>query len=92
MSDDASKHPVPPATFLFLVQTIAAQASVSLGLVANPATKKTEVNLDMAKHFIDTLVLLDAKTKGNLTSEESQLLAAATSQLQMAFVQQKGKK
>jgi len=90
MADD--KQQIPPASFTFLVQTIATQASVALGLVANPATKKVEMNLDMAKHFIDTLALLEGKTKGNLTSEESQLLGAATSQLQMAYVQQKGKK
>ena len=92
MADDLSKQQIPPATFTTLLQTLAAQASVALGLIADPRTGKPEVNLDLAKHFIDTLVLLEGKTKGNLTSDESQLLAAATSQLQMTFVSLKNKK
>lgn len=92
MSTDATKQQIPPASFSFLVSTIATQASVALGLIANPATNKVETNLDMAKHFIDTLALLEGKTKGNLTSDESKLLAQATSQLQAAYVSQRSKK
>jgi len=89
--DDLSKQQIPPASFVTLVQTLVAQASVALGLIADPRTDKPEVNLDLARHFIDTLALLEGKTKGNLTAEESQLLAAATSQLQMTYVQLKNK-
>ncbi len=92
MPDDLSKQQIPPASFTVLVSTIATQASVALGLIADPRTNKPEVNLDLAKHFIDTLALLEGKTKGNLTSDESQLLAAATSQLQLTFVNLKNKK
>lgn len=92
MADDLSKQQIPPASFTVLISTIATQASVALGLIADPRTNKPEVNLDLAKHFIDTLALLEGKTQGNLTAEESQLLAAATSQLQMTFVSLKNKK
>ncbi len=92
MSEDISKQQIPPATFTTLIQTMAAQASVGLGMIADPRTNKPEVNLPMAKHFIDTLALLETKTKGNLTADESQLLTMAISQLQLAFVQMKGKK
>jgi hypothetical protein len=92
MSEETSKQQIPPASFTILVSTIATQASVALGLIPDPRTNKPEVNLDLAKHFIDTLALLDGKTKGNLSSEESQLLGAATSQLQMAYVNLKNKK
>jgi hypothetical protein len=91
MADTPSNQQIPPASFTFLIQTLATQASVALGMINNPQTNKAEVNLDMAKHFIDTLALLEGKTKGNLTSEESSLLAAATSQLQMAYVHLKNK-
>lgn len=89
MSDD--KHQIPPASFTVLVSMIATQASVALGMIADPRTNKPEINLDLAKHHIDTLAVLEAKTKGNLTNEESQLLGMATSQLQMAYVGLKNK-
>ena len=90
MSD--TKQQIPPASFPVLVSTIATQGAVALGLIADPRTNKPEVNLDLAKHFIDTLELLESKTKGNLTSEEAQLLRAATSQLQLTYVNLKNKK
>lgn len=71
---------------------IATQASVALGLIADPRTNKPEVNLELAKHHIDTLVVLEEKTKGNLTSDESQLLTAALTQLQLTYVNLKNKK
>ncbi len=90
MADD--KHQIPPASFTVLVSMIATQASVALGMIADPRTNKPEINLELAKHHIDTLAVLEAKTKGNLTSEEMQLLGMATSQLQMAYVGLKNKK
>ena len=90
MADE--KHQIPPASFTVLVSMIATQASVALGMIADPRTNKPEINLDLAKHHIDTLAVLEAKTKGNLTNEETQLLGMATSQLQMAYVVLKNKK
>jgi hypothetical protein len=40
----------------------------------------------MAKHFIDTLAVLEEKTKGNLTSEEASLLAAVLHQSRVGYV------
>ncbi len=77
---------MPPASFEMLLTTLAAEAMVCLGQVANPITGKAEVNLDQAKYFIDTLQVLEEKTKGNLTSEENGALTMLLSQLQMAFV------
>ena len=90
MADE--KHQIPPASFTVLVSMIATQASVALGMIADPRTNKPEINLDLAKHHIDTLAVLEAKTKGNLTNEETQLLGMATSHLQMAYVGLKNKK
>lgn len=77
---------IPPASFELLVQTLASQAMVALGIMKNPVTDKLDVQPQMAKHFIDTLEILGAKTKGNLTSEEGKLLEMATHQLRMAYV------
>jgi hypothetical protein len=78
---------LPPPSFSFLVATLAGQASISLGQLPNPLTSKSEVNLEMAKHFIDTLAVLEEKTKGNLMPDETALLESALHQLRLAFLE-----
>jgi len=84
---DFDPKKIPPASFSFLVSTLGAQAAVALGMAPNPLTNKTEVQPELGKHAIDTLGILEEKTKGNLTGEESQLLEAVLHQLRMAYLQ-----
>jgi hypothetical protein len=78
---------LPPATLSFLITTLATQAMVSLGEVPDPFSGKAEVRLPEARHFIDSLAMLEEKTAGNRTPEESALLDASLHQLRMAFVE-----
>ncbi len=78
--------PLPPATFSFLLTTIATQAMIALGQVPNPITGKVELRPQQAKHYIDTLSMLEEKTTGNRTSDESTLLTEVLHQLRMAYV------
>jgi len=64
----------PEPDFNFFVTTLALQASISLGVVANPANNEKEENPTQAKFIIDTLGMLKEKTKGNLSKEEAELL------------------
>jgi hypothetical protein len=84
---DATNQKLPPPSFGLLVASFAAQASVALGQVANPMTGKTEMNLELAKHAIDTLVILEQKTKGNLTADETAMLEAVLHQMRMAYLE-----
>ena len=59
---------------------------MALGLLPNPVTKKADVQLDQAKHAIDLLTMLQQKTEGNRTPEESEELEAALHELRLAFV------
>ena len=77
---------LPPASFSFLITTLANQAMVSLGLVPNPLTHQTECRLDEARHFIDTLQILYDKTEGNRTPEETALLEDLLHQLRLGYV------
>ena len=61
-------------------------AALFLGLIPNPQTGKGEVNLEVAKMFIDQLVMIRVKTRGNLSEDELKILNNAISNLQMAFV------
>jgi hypothetical protein len=78
--------PPPPATLEFLVTTLATQAMMSLGQVANPISGKADVRLPEAKHFIDMLTVLEEKTAGNRTPGESALLDGFLHELRMAYV------
>jgi hypothetical protein len=69
------KEFVPPVPdFKFFITTLALQATIFLGQMPNPATQKVEEDLVQAKFIIDTLGMLQEKTKGNLTQEESEFL------------------
>jgi hypothetical protein len=83
---EAQAMPMPEASFSVLTTTLASQALVALGQTADPNEEEVPVNLDFAKHCIDTLGVLEEKTKGNLTSEESQLLSRFLHELRMLFV------
>ena len=86
-SGDADQmHELPPATFMVLMSTLATQAMAAMGLLPDPMTGQPAVNLPMAKHFIDLLVMLQEKTKGNLTDEESNHLRDGLHQLRMIYV------
>jgi hypothetical protein len=65
----------------------AQNAALFLGQIPNPQTGKGEVNLELAKMFIDQLGMIQEKTRGNLTSEEGAVLKNTLSNLQMAFVE-----
>src|SRR5260370_42186595 len=65
----------------------AQNGALFLGQIPNPKTGEGEVNLELAKMFIDQLAMIQEKTRGNLTNEETTVLRNALSNLQMAFVE-----
>jgi uncharacterized protein DUF1844 len=73
--------------FVEFVMMHAQNAALFLGQIPNPQTGKGEVNLELAKMFIDQLAMIQEKTRGNLTNEEATVLRNAISNLQMAFVE-----
>ncbi|MBI4834302.1 MAG: DUF1844 domain-containing protein [Planctomycetes bacterium] len=73
-------------SFIHFISTLATQALMALGQVPHPATGQKEMNLPEAKYLIDTIQILEAKTKGNLTPEEAQAMKEVLYNLQMAFV------
>ena len=76
--------------FIEFVMMHAQNAALFLGQIPNPKTGEAEINLDLARMFIDQLEMIQEKTRGNLTNEESMVLRNALSNLQMAFVEVSG--
>jgi hypothetical protein len=80
-----------PASFVALATGLGAQAQILLGVIENPLSKTKEpVDLERAKNVIALLEMLDEKTKGNLTGEETAFMARILADLRMRWVEAKG--
>ena len=78
---------LPPADFATLVLSLGSSAVMYLGQSDEPDGKKPPRNLPMAKHAIDLLTVLEEKTKGNLSSEEGQILESLLFDLRLRYVE-----
>lgn len=80
----------PPASFSVLVTMLFTQAMGMLGQMPDPNTGDAKVNKPFAKHYIDTLEMLESKTKGNLDDQEAAMLNEALHALRMMYVDTRG--
>jgi uncharacterized membrane protein len=78
---------LPEANFRTLVSVLASQALLGLGTVADPEQKGVMVDLDGARFSIDLLGVLEDKTTGNLSDDESKELKSLLGELRSRFVQ-----
>ena len=75
-----------PAGFLSFIMSIASNAASALGMMEHPVTHQREVDVELGKHWIDVLGMLQKKTQGNLTSKEQQMLEGLLADLRMQYV------
>ncbi|MEO8348910.1 MAG: DUF1844 domain-containing protein [Acidobacteriota bacterium] len=76
-----------PSEFARIVSSLATTAYSALGLLADPATGGRHPDLAIARQMIDWLGVLEQKTRGNLSFEESDLLSRALYELRLAYVE-----
>jgi hypothetical protein len=91
LADEEPKEPEligadDPASFANFIMSIASNAASSLGMMEHPVTGKREVDLELGKHWIDILGMLQQKTRGNLLAQEQQVLEGLLADLRMQFV------
>lgn len=77
---------MPDVTFTSFFMALNSSVLFHLGELADPLTGKTQKDMMLAKHTIDTMVMLQAKTRGNLSSEEMELVENSLYDLKMRFV------
>lgn len=77
--------------FLSLVTSMQMGAMYQLGKVASPISGKVERDLRQAQYTIDLLAMLQARTEGNLASEESENLRRIVSELRLNFIDESAK-
>jgi hypothetical protein len=77
--------------FHTFVLSLGSSALLHLGELERPGASGPEKDLPMAKHTIDILAMLQAKTKGNLTPEEDKLMESLLYDLRLRYVEAKQK-
>ena len=88
MADEQTGHEPESISFAAFVLSLAHTAAVHFGDIPDPVSgERSEPNLAAAQQMIDILALLEAKTRGNLTPEERQLLDQILYELRLRFVE-----
>ena len=77
----------PRGAFSLIVQLLAMPAYAALGMVPDPASGRQRVDRAAAREMIDLLAVLEQKTRGNLSFEESNFLSRVLYDLRLAFVE-----
>lgn len=86
---DTAGRTADPQSALFtgLVLQQTQMALMFLGQISHPEKGEPIQDLEGASLFIDTLEMLEAKTKGNLKPEEEAMLRQSLMSVRMAFVE-----
>lgn len=73
-------------SFGLFITGLMMETLIALGDMENPVTNKKELNIQHAQLLIDTLDMLQKKTKGNLEKGEEEALNSMLYDLRMRFV------
>jgi hypothetical protein len=84
---DSGRNEEFSALFGHMVMQQANMAMMLMGKVARPDTGEVKKDLEAARYFIDQLEMLEAKTRGNLSKEESGLLKQTLMSCRLTYVE-----
>lgn len=87
MSNDIKEVPPKEGKFTDLIFMLSTSGLVHLGEIQDPITNKSTRNIEGTRWSIDMLGILEEKTKGNLTEEESKILADVLYVLRMKYLE-----
>ncbi|NLE49023.1 MAG: DUF1844 domain-containing protein [Sandaracinaceae bacterium] len=85
-----SEEDAPPIDFNMLVLSLSTSALMHLGEIEGEDGKRDAPNLPLARQTIELLLILDEKTKGNLTGEEERLLSGVLYELRLKYAEARG--
>ena len=89
VKNEAGECVMPEVSFVSFVLSLNTTALFHLGELAHPETGQKVVDLELAKHTIDTLSMLAEKTMGNLDGQENELVTKVLYELKMRFIKAK---
>ena len=77
----------PGTPFTLFLESLIVNAYMSMGMLRNPYAPEMPVDLQAARQMIDLIVMLEEKTSGNLSAEESEFLRAHLGELKLKYLQ-----
>ena len=80
---------MPAVSFISFILSLNTTALFHLGELPHPETGQKRLDIELARHTIDTLIMLEKKTKGNLEQDEEELLSKVLYELKMRFIRAK---
>ncbi len=89
--EQKDRGPLPEVSMATFIFSLSSSALVHLGEIPEPETNLSRIDLPIAKQIIDTLGMLQEKTKGNLDQDEERLLKSVLYDLRMRYIQKSGK-
>jgi hypothetical protein len=78
---------LPPIDFHTFILSLGSSALLHLGELDGPDGQPSEPDLPLAKHTIDVIAMLQAKTQGNLTPPEANLVESLLFDLRLRYVE-----
>ena len=84
--DQEEAQQVPPVDFISYLANLVETGRLYLEGIPNPETEEVVINLPLVKHIIDTIEMLELKTKGNLTAPEANFLSNTLYELRMSYI------
>ncbi len=87
---DTQNAQLPEPGLPSLLLSLASAALAYLGHEVIPGGQKPEVSLPAAKHVIDTIAMLERKTEGNRTEDETRLFEEVLYELRLQYVKAGG--
>ena len=84
--DQEEVQQLPPVDFISYLANLVETGRLYLEGIPNPETEEVVINLPLVKHVIDTIEMLEVKTKGNLTAPEANFLSNTLYELRMGYI------
>lgn len=84
--DQEEGQQLPPVDFINYLANLVETGRLYLEGIPNPETEEVVINLPLVKHIIDTIEMLEVKTKGNLTAPEANFLSNTLYELRMGYI------
>jgi hypothetical protein len=87
---ERGRGPLPEVHFATFIISLSSSALMHLGEIPELESQKSVVDLPLAKQIIDTLAMLQEKTRGNLDPDENRLMNSVLYDLRLRYVQKSG--
>lgn len=88
---EEAEGPLPPPTFLAFLANLELETRLALGEMKHPSTNEARKDLVAAQYLIDTIAMLQEKTKGNRDTREDLAIQNLLTELRFRFVEARKK-